>query len=141
MPNKPLLEGIKMAALGGIKIKLLIPKKSDSSLAKYSMQSYFNELLEVGIEIYRSSNFLHSKIIITDNEIASVGSGNFDYRSFEQNFETNALIYDEKVAKKISENFLKDCKKGSLLTLENHKSRLFYNKILEGLARLFTPLL
>ena len=141
MPSKPLLEGIKMAALGGIKIKLLIPEKSDSILAKYSMQSYFNELLQVGIEIYRSSNFLHSKIIITDNEIVSVGSGNFDYRSFEQNFETNALVYDEKVAQKISENFLKDCEKSNLLTLEAHDSRSFYNKILEGLARLFTPLL
>lgn len=141
MPSRPLLEGIKMAALGGIKIKLLIPKKSDSILAKYSMQSYFNELLQVGIEIYRSSNFLHSKIIITDNEIVSVGSGNFDYRSFEQNFETNALIYDEKVAQKISKNFLKDCEKSSLLTLKEHDSRPFYNKILEGLARLFAPLL
>lgn len=141
MPNKPLLEGIKMAALGGIKIKLLIPEKSDSLLAKYSMQSYFNELLQVGIEIYKSSNFLHSKIICVDNEIVSVGSGNFDYRSFEQNFETNALIYDEKVAQNISESFLKDCEKSSLLTPEEHNSRPFYNKIFEGLARLFTPLL
>lgn len=141
MPTKPLLEGIKIAALGGVKIKLLVPKVSDSVLAKYSMQSYFGELLDVGIEIYRSSNFLHSKIIITDNEIVSVGSGNFDYRSFEQNFETNALIYDEKIAQKISEDFLKDCEKGTVLTLENHHSRPFYHKIFEGFARLFTPLL
>ncbi|MDY7396632.1 cardiolipin synthase [Aureibaculum sp. 2210JD6-5] len=141
MPSRPLLEGIKMAALGGIKIKLLVPKKSDSNLAKYSMQSYFNELLKVGVEIYRSSNFLHSKIIITDTEIASVGSGNFDHRSFEQNFETNALIYDEKVAQEISETFLKDCEKSSLLTLEEHSARPFYNKVLEGFARLFSPLL
>jgi cardiolipin synthase len=141
MPNRPLLEGIKMAALGGIKIKLLIPEKSDSLLAKYSMQSYFQELLQVGIEIYRSSNFLHSKIIITDNEIVSVGSGNFDHRSFEQNFETNALIYNEEIAIKISNSFLKDCEKGSILTIEEHNARPFHNKILEGLARLFSPLL
>ncbi len=141
MPSRPLLEGIKMAALGGINIKLLVPKKSDSKLAKYSMQSYFHELLQVGVEIYRSSNFLHSKIIITDNQIVSVGSGNFDHRSFEQNFETNALIYDEKIAKKITENFLSDCDKSSILTLKEHQSRSFYNKIFEGLARLFSPLL
>ena len=141
MPSKPLLVGIKMAALGGVKIKLLVPKKSDSILAKYSMQSYFSELLDVGIEIYRSDNFLHSKIIIVDNEIASVGSGNFDYRSFEQNFETNAMIYDENVAQEISENFLNDCKKSSLLTLKAHNARPFYYKIYEGFARLLAPLL
>ncbi|WP_147677824.1 cardiolipin synthase [Algibacter pacificus] len=141
MPSKPLLEGIKIAALGGVKIKLLVPEKSDSVLAAYSMQSYFKELLEVGIEIYKSSNFLHSKIIIVDNEIVSIGSGNFDYRSFEQNFETNALIYDKEVAIKASNSFLKNCEKGNLLTLEAHNARLFYNKFLEGLARLFTPLL
>ena len=141
MPSRPLLEGIKMAALAGVKIKLLVPIKSDSVLAKYSMQSYFRELLKVGIEIYRSSNFLHSKIIIADKEIASVGSGNFDHRSFEQNFETNALIYDKNVAAEIADNFLKDCEKSSLLTLEEHSSRPFYNKVFEGIARLFSPLL
>lgn len=141
MPTRPLLEGLKMAALSGVNVKLLIPEKSDSKLANYSMQSYFRELLQVGIEIYRSSNFLHSKIIITDNEMVSVGSGNFDHRSFEQNFETNALIYDEKVANQVSDNYLRDCKRSSLLTLEEHKSRPFYNKVLEGLARLFSPLL
>tara|TARA_R110002073_G_scaffold72537_1_gene177103 strand:- start:68099 stop:69520 length:1422 start_codon:yes stop_codon:yes gene_type:complete len=141
MPSRPLLEGIKMAALSGIKIKLLVPEKSDSIIAKFSMQSYFTELLQVGIEIYKSSNFLHSKIIITDNEIVSVGSGNFDHRSFEQNFEANALIYDKEVAEKISKNFLADCEKSKLLTFEKHKSRPFYNKLLEGLARLFSPLL
>lgn len=141
MPSRPLLEGIKMAALSGVQIKLLVPQKSDSILAKYSMQSYFKELLNVGVKIYRSSNFLHSKIIISDNEIVSVGSGNFDHRSFEQNFETNALIYDKKVAKEISKNFLSDCDKSSLLTLKEHNNRAFYNKILEGFARLFSPLL
>ena len=141
MPSRPLLEGLKMAALGGVQVKILVPEKSDSKLAHYSMHSYFNELLQVGVEIYKSSNFLHSKIIITDEEIVSVGSGNFDHRSFEQNFETNALIYNKDVAKQVANNFLKDCKKSKLLTLEKHKSRKFYKKVLEGFARLFSPLL
>lgn len=141
MPTRPLLEGIKMAALAGVKIKLLVPEKSDSKLAKYSMQSYFTEMLKAGVKIYKSSNFLHSKIIVTDKEIVSVGSGNFDHRSFEQNFETNALIYDEDVANKIAENFLKDCEKSNVLTLDEHNLRPFYNKIFEGFARLFSPLL
>lgn len=141
MPSRPLLEGIKMAALGGVKVKLLVPEKSDSKLAKYSMQSYFQEILQVGVEVYKSSNFLHSKLLIIDNEIASVGSGNFDHRSFEQNFETNALIYDKKVAEEIVENFLKDCDKSTLLTLEEHSRRPFYHKIFEGFSRLFSPLM
>jgi cardiolipin synthase len=141
IPTRAVLEAIKISALSGVKIKLLIPKISDSQLAKYSMYSHFKELLNVGIEIYRSSNFLHSKIILVDDEIASVGSGNFDHRSFEQNFETNALIYDEEITKEICNNYLEDCEKGTILTLEEHNARPIYSKLLEGLARLFSPLL
>ncbi len=141
IPTRAVLEAIKISALSGVKIKLLIPHISDSKLAKYSMYSHFKELLNVGVEIYRSDNFLHSKIILIDDEIASVGSGNFDHRSFEQNFETNALIYDTKITKEIGENYLEDCEKATILTQEEHDARPLYSKLLEGLARLFSPLL
>jgi len=141
IPSRPVLESIKMAALSGVKVHILVPKYSDSKLAKNSMFSYFTEMLSVGVQIHLSEEFLHSKLIAIDNEIVSVGSGNFDHRSFEQNFEANALIYNAEISKKISDEFLSDCKASTLLTLEEHKNRPLYDKFVEGLARLFSPLL
>ncbi|TPN84465.1 cardiolipin synthase [Aquimarina algicola] len=142
IPNNAMLESLRIAALSGINIKLLVPLKSDSWLAKYSMLSFFEELLSLGIEIYQQKNdFLHSKVIVMDGKVASVGSGNFDHRSFEHNFETNALIYSEKVARKICEDFINDCNSSELLQYETYRTRSLRMKLSEGIARFFSPLL
>ena len=141
MPSRSVLEALKIAALSGINIKLLVPKRSDSWLAKNGMFSYFKEILSVHVEIHLSDDFLHSKLIIIDDEFVSVGSGNFDHRSFEQNFESNALIYDAEVATKIGKDFIKDCNNCNILTIEEHESRSLKDKLQEGIARLFSPLL
>ncbi|WP_378175546.1 cardiolipin synthase [Aquimarina sp. SS2-1] len=142
IPNSAMLEALRIAALSGVNIKLLVPKKSDSWLAKYSMLSFFEELLYLGIEIYQQQDdFLHSKVIVMDGEIASVGSGNFDHRSFEHNFETNALIYDEEIAESICKDFTADCEKGILLAYDTYKNRSIRRKLSEGVARFFSPLL
>ncbi len=142
IPNSAMLEALRIAALSGVTIKLLVPKKSDSWLAKHSMLSFFEELLFLGIEIYQQKDdFLHSKIIVIDGKIASVGSGNFDHRSFEHNFETNALIYNKNISEDICTNFIEDCKKGICLDYENYKKRPLHRKLSEGIARFFSPLL
>lgn len=142
IPNSAMLESLRVAALSDVKIKLLIPRKSDSWLAKYSVLSFLEELLFLGIEVYQQKeDFLHSKLIIIDDKIASVGSGNFDHRSFEHNFETNVLIYDENISKELSKHFLKDCDTSTLLNYESFKNRSLKMKLLEGIARFFNPLL
>ncbi|WP_438710213.1 cardiolipin synthase [Aquimarina muelleri] len=142
IPNSAMLEALRIAALSGVNIKLLVPKKSDSWLAKHSMLSFFEELLFLGIEIYQQKDdFLHSKTIVMDGEIASVGSGNFDHRSFEHNFETNAIIYDKKIAESICKDFIEDCKKSIILDYECYKNRPLKRKLSEGIARFFSPLL
>ncbi|MBP2830744.1 cardiolipin synthase [Aquimarina sp. U1-2] len=142
IPNSAMLEALRIAALSGVNIKLLVPKKSDSWLAKHSMLSFFEELLFLGIEIYQQRNdFLHSKVIVMDGEIASVGSGNFDHRSFEHNFETNALIYDPKIAEEICEDFIRDCEDSELLKYDTYINRSLQRKLSEGIARFFSPLL
>ncbi|MHA7056929.1 cardiolipin synthase [Aquimarina sp. M1] len=142
IPNSAMLEALRIAALSGVKVKILVPKKSDSWLAKYSMLSFFEELLFLGIEIYQQKDdFLHSKVIVMDGEIASIGSGNFDHRSFEHNFETNALIYDKTVAESICKDFMADCEKSLLLTYDTYKNRPLQRKLSEGIARFFSPLL
>jgi cardiolipin synthase len=142
IPNEPLLEAIKMAAIGGVEIKILVPGKSDSKLAHYSMFSYFEAFLKVGVKIYlQQANFLHSKIIVIDEDVASIGSGNFDSRSFEHNYETNVLIYDGAVAKQLANLFEKNCQSANLLLFDTFKKRKLWKKLLEGISRFFSPLL
>ena len=141
IPGEPVLEAIRIAALSGVNVTLLTPKKSDSLLAQYSMFSTFDSLLEVGANIYLRPDFSHSKVIVIDSEIASVGSGNFDYRSFEHNFETNAILYDQDKAKQIEELFLRHCTDEVKLELEAFRKRSPFSKFLEGLAKFFSPLL
>jgi len=142
IPNQSLLQAIKIAALSGVRVRILVPRKTDSKMATYSMFSYFEEMLEVGVEIYLlNGKFSHSKVIVVDEEVASVGSGNFDHRSFEHNFETNLLIYDAKIASNIDALFTADCEPCEKLDLNQLKKRSLKQKLLEGSARFFSPLL
>ncbi|UZO81095.1 cardiolipin synthase [Aquimarina sp. ERC-38] len=142
IPNSAMLESLRIAALRGVKIKILVPKHSDSWLAKNSMFSFFQEMLSLGIEIYlQETAFLHSKLIIVDNDITSIGSGNFDHRSFEHNFETNAVIYDTTVTERMQKEFLEDCKNGVQLNYDQYQNRKLTQKLSEGIARFFSPLL
>lgn len=141
IPGEPVLEALRIAGLSGIEVNLLTPKNSDSLLAKYSMFSSFESLLNVGAHIYLRPDFSHSKVIVIDGEIASVGSGNFDYRSFEHNFETNMLIYDKQIVQRIDQLFRDHCKKNIRLDLTKFKNRSIFIKFMEGLAKFFSPLL
>jgi cardiolipin synthase len=141
IPNKALLEAIKMAALQGVDIRIMVPKDSDSQLAKYSMFSNFQELLRTGVKIYTLEKFSHSKLIIIDKEIASIGSGNFDYRSFEHNYETNTLLYDKEIAKELATDFESEIDHCTQLDYEDFKKRPLKVKLWEGAARIFSPLL
>lgn len=142
IPNKMLLEALKMAVLRGVDVQLIIPKKTDNIIAKYSMYANFEDLLSAGVTIgVLQEGFLHSKLIIVDDEIASVGSGNFDYRSFEHNYEMNTLIYDNEIAKELSNNFKKNRVNCLILDYDSFKKRSLKQKLLEGFARIFSPLL
>lgn len=141
IPGTAILQALKMAALTGVTVNLLLPKDSDSFLAKYSMYSYFQELLEVGVKIYLRNDFSHSKVIVADGEIASIGSGNFDQRSFRHNFEVNAIIYDKKIGRKVIGDFEAVSKDLFPLDYETFKTRGFRQKMMEGFAKLCSPLL
>jgi len=141
IPGAPVLEALRIAALSGIQINLLTPKNSDSILAKYSMFARFEDLLYAGANIYLRPDFSHSKVIIVDDEIVSIGSGNFDYRSFEHNFETNVLIYDKDKAAEVSKLFQNHCNDEILLKYDVFKNRSIFTKFIEGLAKFFSPLL
>lgn len=142
IPSAQVLTALKIAALSGVRVQILLPEQSDSITAKYSMRSYFEEIMQAGIEIYlKKDTFVHSKLVVIDSEILSIGSGNFDNRSFDHNFETNMLVYDGNLATEVHEDFVENCKASSKLDLNTYVKRPLQNKFLEGIARFFSPLL
>ncbi|WFO17390.1 phospholipase D-like domain-containing protein [Cellulophaga baltica 4] len=109
IPGQAILQALQTAALSGIDVRLLISEQADSKIVGWSVRSYFEALLKAGVKIYLfPDGFLHSKIIVSDDAITTIGTANLDDRSFEQNYEVNALIYDEVFAKLLKTDFLND---------------------------------
>ena len=142
MPTDILSSCIEMAALSGVDVRLMIPIKSDSKFSYASTSSYLGQALESGVRIFRYRNgFLHSKAIVVDDFISIVGSCNIDERSFTQNFEANAFIYEQKTALKLKALFMKDIENCEELTLDIWTNRQKRQKLKESFARLFSPLM
>lgn len=142
LPNSSILTAIKVAAMSGVDVRLMIPYKSDSKLVYWATCSYIDELLEAKVKIYQyKAGFNHSKIIMIDSMFSSVGTANMDVRSFEANFEVSAMIYDKGVAEELEKTFLDDLKQSEQISLKRWRNRKVKRNFLEGLARLFTPLL
>ncbi len=141
IPNESLLTALKTASLGGTEVNLLLPYRSDNRLVQYSSMSYFEELLKAGIKVFLyKKGFIHSKILLVDGVIASVGSANFDFRSFEQNLEVTAIIYDEEICRELEDSFNEDVQNSEAVRLEEWQNRKFINKIRESVLRMFAPL-
>ena len=141
IPNDLVLGAVQMAALSGVDVQLMIPVRSDSRFTDASTSSYMGQVLEAGVRVLRyGGGFLHSKAIVIDDFISIVGSCNMDERSFNQNFELNAFIYEEATACRLRDLFVRDKEKCEELTLEAWSNRRRWDKLKESVARLFSPL-
>lgn len=135
-------QAMRNAALAGVDVRLMIPLRSDSKLADYASHSYLGELLEAGVKVYLyEKGFMHSKVMVSDDALSSVGSANFDFRSFYYNFEGNAFVYDRAVAQSLKNSFLDDQKGCRQLSLRDYEARSFACRLAESAARLLSPLL
>lgn len=142
MPNDLVSGCMQMAALSGTEIRLILPEKSDAPLSDYSSSTYLGEMLDAGVRVFKyQKGVLHSKAIVIDDFLSIVGSTNFDDRSFEQNFEANAFIYDEETAFQLKELFVNDLEFCKELTKEEWYNRPRSQKLKESFARLFSPLM
>jgi len=142
MPTEVIASSLQMAALSGVDVRLMIPARSDSRLSDASTSSYLGRALEAGIRVFRyNKGFLHSKAIVIDDFISIVGSCNLDERSFMQNFEANAFIYDPDTAIKLRELYVNDILNCEELDLEVWTNRKRRQKLKESFARLFSPLM
>ena len=142
MPTDVIATCLQMAALSGVDVRLMIPSRSDSRLSDASTSSYLAPALEAGVRVFRYNNgFLHSKAIVIDDFISIVGSCNLDERSFVQNFEADAFIYEYKTASVLKGLFLKDIENCEEISKEDWSNRKRRQKLKESFARLFSPLM
>ncbi|MFQ8806140.1 MAG: phospholipase D-like domain-containing protein [Alistipes indistinctus] len=141
-PNEAVLTAIKVAALSGIDVRIMIPSRSDSKIVYWASRSYIGELIDANVKVYLyRKGFNHSKLIMIDGVFASVGTANMDMRSFEDNFEVSAIIYDRRITEELEEQFLEDLSRCRLVTREYWETRPVLHNIYEAVARLFSPLL
>lgn len=142
LPNEGLLKALQSAALAKVDVRIMLPERCDSQLLRFASFSYVKECLQSGIKIYLyRPGMLHSKMLIVDNEMVSIGSTNFDFRSFEHNFESNMQIYSEQFCTEMKEQFLADQAECTRVIPYKWARRPRTTKVLESFTRLFSPIL
>lgn len=140
MPPVELLQALRCAAGGGVRIRVMIPALSDSRLLDLAAESYIDDLLAAGVELYRyEKGFLHAKFLIVDDRLAAVGTANMDYRSLELNEEVTAFLYDRQLVRQLAQTFERDLKECRLISAANWHPHWWRRRAGE-LLRLCTPL-
>ena len=142
LPTEPMLVAMQTAALSGVDVRLMLPCRADSRLTHLASCSYLADVLRAGVKVYLyQKGFLHSKLMVSDDLLSTVGSTNMDFRSFEHNFEVNAFIYDTETALQMREIFLQDQRDCLPVSLKNWEKRSRSRKVAESTVRLLAPLL
>ncbi|MBE6052895.1 MAG: cardiolipin synthase [Clostridium sartagoforme] len=142
VPDEPIKEALRIAALSGVDVRIMVPGKPDHFFMEWILSANMGELIESGVKIYKyEKGFIHSKTIVSDGKVSSIGTANLDIRSFQLNFEINAVIFDSEFTKKQEEIFKKDIKDSRLVTYDEYNSRGRAIRIKEALIRLIAPIL
>ncbi|GJM32300.1 MAG: cardiolipin synthase [Saprospiraceae bacterium] len=142
IPNNSLLNAIKSAAQSGVDVRLIIPSTGDSTIVQAATMSFAEELLHCSVKVYQyQKGFIHSKVMIADDVIGTIGSANLDIRSFDQNLEINAVLYDTATLQEIKTQFHEDLKNSKKLTLDSLHKRSFLWRLKQSGCRLLAPLL
>ncbi len=142
VPDETIISALQLAALRGVDVRIMLPEKPDHYLVYLAKFTYLQETLPFGIHVYSyQAGFLHQKVVLVDDEIAGVGTANFDNRSFRLNFEITLLFVDKKCVRDVElmlEADFKQCRKMELSEIEQ---RSVWFKVLTKIARLFSPVL
>ncbi len=142
IPGENLMAALIIAIKSGIQVQLLIPGISDSKIVNAAARSYYTLLLRNGVKIFEyQKGFVHAKTIVIDNSLALIGSANMDYRSFDLNFEVNAMVYSEEIASQLSQAFENDLKNAVEIDAQKWLNRPKYIRLWEKFVRLLAPFL
>jgi cardiolipin synthase len=139
VPDEPMLTALTTAALRGVDVRVMVPRKSDSWLVTVAGRSYYDDLIRAGVRVYEYlPGMLHAKTLVVDRSFAAIGTANMDNRSFRLNFEVSAIAHDDEVAARLSDIFDEDTSHAR--QLQRQKERLAARLAQAG-ARLLSPLL
>ncbi|WP_272022655.1 cardiolipin synthase [Olleya namhaensis] len=142
IPNDQIITAMQVASKSGVDVRLLIPDQSDSWTAKHATNSYLEQLLKANIKVYRyEKGFIHAKTMVVDDVFTTIGTCNMDYRSFNINFEINALIYSKDKAKEAKAIFMQDLEDAIVVDYQAWEDRSNFERIQEAYCRLWAPLL
>lgn len=142
LPTESLLKALQVAALSRVDVRVMMPRRSDSTILTYASRSYIEECLRAGVKIYLyDKGMLHSKTVVIDDNFCSIGSANIDFRSFEHNFEANMFIYSTEVNREMKRRFADDMRESSRVTAAAWRKRPVLHKSFESILRLLSPVL
>lgn len=142
IPDDSILEALRLAGLSDLDVRVMIPCKPDHPFVYWASLSYIGDLLRAGVRFFSyEKGFLHSKVLLMDDFVSSVGTANLDIRSFKLNFEVNAFVYDEEINLKLTEKFINDLDYCKEITLEEYEKQSRIVKIKESFSRLLSPIL
>ena len=142
VPSDALLKAVQTAALARVDVRVLMPRRSDSRMLTFASFSYIAECLRAGVKIYLyDAGMLHSKMLLIDDDITSVGSANFDFRSFEHNFEANLFVYSQEFNRRMADIFMADLKHSTRVMASQWGKRPAAQKAAESVLRLLSPVL
>lgn len=142
LPTDYLMRALEAASLSKIDVRIMIPRNPDSKMLKYATYSYVASCLRAGIKVYfYEPGMLHAKMMIVDDDFVTAGSANFDFRSFENNFECNLMIYDPEVCRTMREIFFADLEKCSKVSIREWGGRPVLQRVFENVLRLLSPIL
>lgn len=142
LPTEGLLKALQAASLSGVDVRIMIPTVSDSKMLTSASSSYVTECLKSGMKIYTyDAGMLHAKTMLVDDEFVSIGSTNFDFRSFEHNFEANIQIYSKAFNAQMEEIFFKDMQSCTRIISTEWNKRPISKKVISSITRLLSPIL
>lgn len=142
IPDDSMLTALKMAAMSGVDVRVMVPGKPDYLMVFWATHSYLGELLKSGVRCYLyEKGFMHAKTIVVDTQLSSVGTANVDIRSFKLNFETNVFLYDTQMARQLEELFVADLADCREMTMDEYLNRPLRMRMQESLTRLLSPIL
>ena len=142
IPSDSILDALKMAALSGVDVRLIVPEKSDSAIVGAASRFYFSDLLKSGVRIFLyQKGFVHAKTVVSDSRLSVVGTANMDIRSFDLNFEIMSVIYGKHFAQELEHEFMKDLDQCREITSEDWSKLSFANRLIYSVARLISSLL
>jgi cardiolipin synthase A/B len=142
VPDHGIVSALQLAALRGVDVRVIIPDEPDGPVVAMANWSYTRDLLHTGVKVYRyQGGFMHQKVLLMDDNIAGVGTANFDNRSFRLNFEITLLVHDPAFATQVENMLQTDMRRSREVSRQEIDSKPVWFPLAMGVARLFSPLL